>query len=104
MSELRRQVLSEIKRRRLIFITIAILTLSYISIIFVFGDSGLIKYIEMKEKKAKLEKEIKEIELMNVRLRKELQLLKENPFYIEKYAREEYRMARPDEYIFMYER
>lgn len=104
MSELRRQVLSEIKRRRLIFITIAILTLSYISIIFVFGDSGLIKYIEMKEKKAKLEKEIKEIELMNVRLRKELQLLKENPFYIEKYAREEYRMARPDEYIFIYER
>lgn len=104
MSELRRQVLSEIKRRRLIFITIAILTLSYISIIFVFGDSGLIKYIEMKGKKAKLEKEIKEIELMNVRLRKELQLLKENPFYIEKYAREEYRMARPDEYIFMYER
>lgn len=104
MSELRRQVLSEIKRRRLIFITIAILTLSYISIIFVFGDSGLIKYIEMKEKKAKLEKEIKEIELMNVRLKKELQLLKENPFYIEKYAREEYHMARPDEYIFMYER
>lgn len=104
MSELRRQVLSEIKRRRLIFFTIGILTIIYISILFVFSESGLIKYMEMKGKKARLEKEIRKIELMNSSLKRELQLLKENPFYIEKYAREEYRMAKPDEYIFTYER
>ncbi len=104
MSELRRQVISEVKKRRLIFLTLSILTFIYVCIILVFGDSGLIKYMEMKEKKARLEREIKEIESMNSELKRELQLLKENPFYIEKHAREEYRMARPDEYIFMYER
>jgi cell division protein FtsB len=104
MSELRRQVLSEVRRRRTIFLTFIALTFIYISLIFVFGESGLIKYLEMKGKKAQLEREIKEMELTNMRLRKELQLLRENPFYIEKYAREEYRMARPDEYIFQYER
>lgn len=103
MSELRRQVLSEIRKRRLIFSTFAILTSIYIIFIFVFGESGLIKYMEMKGKKARLEREIKEIEIANEGLRKELRLLKENPFYIEKYAREEYRMARPDEFIFRYE-
>ncbi|MFN3395511.1 MAG: FtsB family cell division protein [Thermodesulfovibrionales bacterium] len=104
MSELRRQVLSEIRKRRLIFFTFAVLTSIYIIFIFVFGESGLIKYIEMKGKKVRLEREIKEIEITNEALRRELQLLKENPFYIEKYAREEFRMAKPDEYIFRYER
>ncbi|MFN3479796.1 MAG: FtsB family cell division protein [Thermodesulfovibrionales bacterium] len=104
MSELRRQVLSEIRKRRLIFFTFAVLTSIYIIFIFVFGESGLIKYIEMKGKKVRLEREIKEIEITNEALKRELQLLKENPFYIEKYAREEFRMAKPDEYIFRYER
>lgn len=104
MSELRRQVLSEIRKRRLIFFTFAVLASIYIIFIFVFGESGLIKYIEMKGKKVQLEREIKEIETTNEALRRELQLLKENPFYIEKYAREEFRMAKPDEYIFRYER
>lgn len=104
MNELRRQVLSEIRRRRLVFLTILFLTFIYIGFIFVFGESGLIKYLEMRDRKAKLENEIREIELANARLRRELQLLKENPFYIEKYAREEYRMAKPDEFIFLYER
>ncbi len=104
MSNLRKQVLSEVKRKRLIFITFATLTVVYIGIIFIFGDSGLIKYIEMKNKKAQLEREIKEIERTNESLKSELRLLKENPFYIEKYAREECRMAKPDEYIFLYER
>lgn len=104
MSELRRQVLSEIRKRRLIFSTFAVLTSIYIIFIFVFGESGLIKYIEMKGKKVRLEREIKDIEITNEALRRELQLLKENPFYIEKYAREEFRMAKPDEYIFRYER
>lgn len=103
MSELRRQVLSEVKKRRLIFITLSVLTFLYIILIAVFGDSGLIKYIELREKKAELHREIMEIDITNKGLRQELQLLKENPFYIEKYAREEYHMARPDEYIFMYE-
>lgn len=104
MSELRRQVLSEIKRRRLVFLTLSILTFIYVCIILVFGDSGLIKYMKMRGKKARLEREIREIELMNSDLRREIQLLRENPFYIEKHAREDQRMARPDEYIFMYER
>lgn len=100
---LRKQVNSELKKRRLIFFTIMFLTLLYLSISFTLGDTGLIRYLELKGKKELLERDIKDIETKNARLKTELQSLKENPFYIEKYARENFGMAKPDEYIFKYE-
>jgi cell division protein FtsB len=102
-SLLRKQVASEIKKRRLIFSTIIILSLLYFVISFAFGDAGFLRYRELKEKKGQLAGEIQAIEARNARLRSELKLLKENPFYLEKYAREDFGMAKPDEYIFKYD-
>ncbi len=102
-SLLRKQVASEIKKRRLIFFTIVVLSLLYLAASFTFGDAGLLKYRELKRKKVQLAGEIQAIEVRNSRLKSELKQLKENPFYLEKYAREDFGMAKPDEYVFKYE-
>ena len=102
-NRLRKQVTSEIKKRRLIFYTIVFLSLLYLVISFTFGDTGFLKYRELGEKKSQLAREIKELETRNSRLKSEVKLLKEEPFYIEKHAREDFGMARPDEYVFKYE-
>ncbi len=79
------------------------LSLFYLAISFTFGRSGLVRYMELKDKKSHLVQEIKEIEARNNRLRSDAKLLKEDPFYIEKFAREDLGMTKPDEYVFKYE-
>lgn len=101
---LRKQVLSEVRKRRLIFFTIVILSFFYLSISLVFGDMGLLKYIELNKTKKNLETQIEDINKQNEQLRTQLKLLKEDSFYREKLAREEYGLAKPDEYIFQYDR
>lgn len=102
-SLLRKQVASEIKKRRLVFYTIVVLSLIYFVITFTFGDTGLLRYRELKAKRNQLSGEIQSLEAGNARLKSELKLLKENPFYLEKYAREDFGMAKPDEYVFKYD-
>jgi len=100
---LRKQVVSEMKRRRLIFFTITLLVFFYLAISLIFGDMGLRKYIELNKKNVQLENRITEMEKENKKLRSDIKLLKEDPFYKEKHAREEFGLARPDEYIFRYD-
>ena len=100
---LRKQVTSEVKKRRLIVYTLMFLSLLYLAVAFTFGNSGFIRYLELKDNKTHLVREVKEIEVRNDRLRSEAKLLKDDPFYVEKYAREDLGMAKPDEYIFKYE-
>ncbi|NWF51477.1 MAG: septum formation initiator family protein [Nitrospirae bacterium] len=64
---------------------------------------GLIKYIELNKKRVELENQIKQIEIENKNLRSDIRMLKEDPFYKEKHAREDFNLARPDEYIFRYD-
>jgi cell division protein FtsB len=100
---LRKQVVSEIKKRRLIFFTFVLLVFFYLSISLIFGDMGFRKYMELNKRKTYLENQIKEIEKENKKLRSDTKLLKEDTFYKEKHAREEFGLARPDEYIFRYD-
>ncbi len=101
---LRKQVTSEIKKRRLIFFTIVFLSLLYFAISFTFGETGLLRYLELREKECQLVRELKGIDAKNSHLKSEVKQLKENPFYLEKHAREDFGMAKPDEYIFKYDR
>ncbi len=100
---LRNQVSSEMKKRRLIFLTVIFISFLYLAVIFIFGETGLISYIELSGKRARLQQELKDIEANNARLRADLKQLNENPFYLEKHARENFGMAKPDEYTFKYE-
>jgi cell division protein FtsB len=101
---LRKQVVSEVKKRRLIFYTFVILSFVYFSISLLFGEAGLFRYLELNRTKKNLERELVEISRQNEQIRTQIKLLKEDPFYKEKFAREEFGLARPDEYIFQYER
>lgn len=100
---LREQVQKEKKKRDLLFLGITIIIIFYLGIILIFGDPGAIKYYSLNETKKRLETEIKEIEKENKLLQAQINSLKEDPFYIEKYAREEFGLARPDEYIFQFQ-
>ncbi len=101
---LRDQVRSEIKKRRLIFITFFVLCFIYLTISLLFGDMGLIRYYELVKTRNNLEKQLVEINKQNEQIKKEIKLLKEDPFYREKFAREEFGLARQDEYIFQYDK
>ena len=100
---LRKQVTAELKKRRLIFLTVAILSLLYLVITFTFGEAGLLRYLQLGEKKNQLVRELHEVETQNSRVLSDTKRLRENPFYLEKHAREDFGMARPDEYVFKYE-
>jgi len=101
---LRKQVTSELKKRRLIFFTLTLLSILYLIINVLFGDMGLIRYVELRKTKASLEAQVKEIEQDNKKLRSQLKSIKEDPFIKEKHAREDYGLAKPDELIFQYDR
>ncbi len=101
---LRKQVVSEVKKKRLIFLTFVSLSFLYLSISLLFGDMGLFRYLELHRTKINLENQITEINKQNEQLRNQLKLLKEDPFYKEKLAREEYGLSKPNEYIFQYDK
>jgi len=101
---LEKQVIAEAKKNRMIFYTIIVLSFFYLSISLVFGDMGLVKYFELKKTRKSLEKQITEVHQQNEQLKLQLKSLKDDPFYREKLAREEYGLSKPDEYIFQYDR
>ena len=101
---LEKQVRAEASRNRMIFSTIIVLSFIYLSISLIFGDMGLLKYREMNKTRTSLEKQILEVHNQNEQLRRQLKALKDDPFYREKLAREEYGLSKPDEYIFQYDR
>jgi cell division protein FtsB len=101
---LRKQVISEIRKRRLIFFTIVLLSFVYLAISFAFGDMGFIRYKELRYKKAHLETQIYKLSEENKQLKSQIKLIKEEPFYTEKHGREDLGLAKPDEYIFLYDR
>lgn len=101
---LRKQVVSEIRKRRLVYFTVILLSFVYLIINLIFGDMGLLRYRELNKKKVRLETQVKEIKRENEQLGSEIKLLKEDPFYTEKHAREDFGLAKPDEYIFQYDR
>jgi len=101
---LRKQVVSEIRKRRLVYLTVILLSFFYLVINLICGDMGIFRYRELNKKKARLETQVKEIKRENAQLGSEIKLLKEDPFYTEKHAREDFGLAKPDEYIFQYDR
>jgi|SRR5208283_5837881 len=99
---LRQQVTVERRRRNIIFFTIVTLAFLYMVIALVLGNMGLLKYTELTKTKGRLDTEINMLEKENKALKTRVNALKDDKFYIEKYAREEYGLAKPDEYIFQF--
>ncbi|MDI6728042.1 MAG: septum formation initiator family protein [Thermodesulfovibrionales bacterium] len=97
------QVAVERKKRNVVFFTVIILAFLYIGTTLLFGNMGFIKYLKLKKTKNSLETEIITLEKENKILKTQINALKEDPYYIEKHAREEFGLAKPDEYIFQFQ-
>lgn len=98
-----KQVKAEIKLRHRILAAIMIPIFLFLAWDLTFGDTGLLKYLELREKRSRLVRKISDIERKNSTLKAELKLLKEDPFYKEKAAREQFGLARSGEIIFMFD-
>ena len=104
VNQLRRQVASEVRKRRLIFFTIFLLSFFYLLISLIFGDMGLLHYKNLYKTKTRLEAQIKEIEVENEQLKSQIKSINEDPYMKEKHAREDYGLAKPGEIIIQYDR
>jgi cell division protein FtsB len=104
VNHLRKQVASERKKRKIIFFTIVFLSFLYLFITLIFGDMGLLQYRDLSRKKVRLEAQVKEIERENAQIRAEIKSIREDPFYKEKHARDDFGLAKPDEYVFQFDR
>jgi len=100
---MRQQVDLERKKRDLIVLTISILVFIYICTNLLFGKMGLIKYIELNKTENRLKAEIISVEKEKKLLESQVDALKKDQFYIEKHAREEFGLAKPNEYIFQFQ-
>lgn len=102
--QLREQVRTELKRRRYVVYTLLLLSLIYVGINFVFNDTGILRYLELKEKNITIETDLNRVVEENNRLKASIDSHINNDYYIEKHAREEFGLAGPDDYIFIYEK
>ena len=68
--------------------------------IFIFGDHGLLQLYKLKRERSKIQNHISELRKDREGLIKEKARLENDLKYIEKLAREKYRMAKPGEKVF----
>ena len=69
-------------------------------VVFVFGDHGLFQLYKLKKERAKIQKHISQLRENREILISEKNRLENDLEYIEKLAREKYRMAKPGEKVF----
>ncbi|MBF0464898.1 MAG: septum formation initiator family protein [Nitrospirae bacterium] len=100
---LRTQIVKERKNRSRIFVFL--FTIAFLLIMFdlVFDDMGVLRYMKLKSEEKVLESSISDMEKSIVKLKEDIGVIRSDPFYIEKQAREDLGLAKPDEYIFKYE-
>ncbi|UCG79073.1 MAG: septum formation initiator family protein [Nitrospirota bacterium] len=100
---MKRQIENERKKKKLVTYTLVLLIGLYIIFNIALDDMGIVKFLELKEKEQNLIIEIASLQNENLQIEKEIRLLGDNLFYIEKHARENLNLAGPNEYIFLYE-
>jgi len=67
----------------------------------VFGDRGLLNLVEKRRQVEALRHEIEDLRTENARLSSDITALRQSPLAIERLAREELGLARPDETVFL---
>jgi len=69
--------------------------------IFFHGDHGFIQYWKLSSEKERIQQEILELQAEQKELKTKIELLKNNTHYIEKIAREQYKMGRKGDKIYV---
>ena len=66
----------------------------------VFHKDGIITVYEFQDELVELKKNNEQLKESNIRLRKEIESLKSDPFSVEKIAREKFQMGKPGETVY----
>jgi cell division protein FtsB len=90
---------SPFKRKALSLALFLILAASLLNALF--GDRGLLELLRTRQELHALEQEITELDAENERLLEEVRSLKSSPLAVERLARENLNMVRPDELILL---
>jgi cell division protein FtsB len=93
---------SSLKRKALSLALFLILAASILNALF--GDRGFIEMLKARRELQALQQEIADIDAENQRLLEEVRDLKTSPLAIEKLAREELGLVKPDEVILLIEK
>lgn len=100
---LKEQLIREQSRRMKVYIFLLLLILAGLVYSFLFGNMGYLKYRELKKNEQRLTNEINFIVQQNESLKREIDLLKRDQSYLEKYAREKFGLVKPGEMIFQFQ-
>ena len=84
-------------------IAVVIITISAIVLIYFFQSKGP-DYFKTRNEEKKLSAEIRKLRDENDKLKKEIYLLKTDPFFLEKYARDTFGLAATNEIIFKFDK
>lgn len=103
-NRLRKQVRAELRRRNYVIYTSLVLGVIFVALNLIFGDTGFLRLRKLQSIEKALQKEVQALNEENARLRISLKTYKENDFLLEKHSREDFGLARPDEYIFIYDK
>lgn len=87
--------------RRKAFVLGTVIALVALAVGSVFGDRGLLNLVEKRRQVEALRLEIETLRAENAQLVGEIGALRQNPRAIERLAREELGLARPDETVFL---
>ena len=70
------------------------------AIVFIFGDHGILKLYKVKNKRKVVQKKIADLRKEKEKLKSEKSRIENDLDYIEKIAREKYKMVKPGEKLF----
>ena len=91
------------KLRQMIYTTIGLLVVVYLTFIMIFGENGLLKYLKLRHIRNELIAETELIKKQNKELRKEIETIEKNPEQLEDLARK-YRLVKEGELLFIFEK
>ncbi|MBI5739666.1 MAG: septum formation initiator family protein [Nitrospirae bacterium] len=98
----RQQVADNRKKRRLVFLTLGVLLFIYLTYNLIAGESGVLKYIELRSMKEKMLAETNVMKARNEDIDSEIKNLEKAPELLEEHARE-YGLTKEGEWIFKFE-
>lgn len=76
--------------------------LAFILFFTVFGDKGLLRIIELKQDKSKMETRLADTSGENEKLKREIVALKSDRRYLESIARKDFGLVRSNEVIYQF--
>jgi len=99
----RKEVEAKKKIKRTVLFTLGILIVIYLFITLIFGENGLLRYIQLKSVRADIQTEIQALKKQNEEIKRQIEEGKKDPNLMEELARKQ-GLTREDELIFKFEK